>query len=279
MNAKLRLWHVVAIVAGVLGGAWLLLPPVPPPAPDFTAQGFTSVRVTMQGHGDVIPEVAASSNDPAVIAGLAEIMRSGQSVPVCRCGWLGSLEFQRPDGTAERVLLMPPHHAESVEFRAGAGRYRVNRKQFLRIVEPLGIPASRWYDWPAVAELGADSPDDALKKELESLGRAWVVESQIVDGKKVDAMPAMTIRFTGDKVVMTMGDMTMKGSVKLDLTKNPKQINFEMQRPDGTKQATVGIYELKGDELKITCAKGGSAVVDVNGKVLRDFSETSNEIR
>jgi hypothetical protein len=158
VNAKVRLWHLVAIAAGVAGGSWLFLPPAPPPPPDFTGEGFTSVRVEMRGRADGVPAVNVSSADSTVVAGLAELLRSGRAVVVCRCAALGSLEFRRPDGTAERVLLMPAHDDGSVEFRAGKGRYRVGRERFLRVVGPLGVPAARWYGWPDAEPAAAPDP-------------------------------------------------------------------------------------------------------------------------
>lgn len=144
---KMRLWYLAVIVAGTAGGVWLLLP-APPAPPNFVDGGFVSVHVEFRGVGGGAP-VSASSSDPAVVAELAEVMRTGRSVVVCRCAVLGSLEFQRPDGTAERVLLMPAHDDRSVEFRVmEQGRYRVDREWFLRAVQPLGVPRARWYSWP-----------------------------------------------------------------------------------------------------------------------------------
>ncbi|HEY1188381.1 MAG TPA: hypothetical protein VGE74_12085 [Gemmata sp.] len=154
MHAKVRWWHLLAIVAGVSAGAWARLPPAPSPPPDFTGKGFTSVHVEMRGIVDHAPAVSASSTDPAAVAELAALLRTGRSVVVCRCAALGTLEFRRPDGTSERVLLMPAHDEESIEFRVmKRGRYRVDRESFLRVVAPLSIAAARWYRSPM-----ADSP-------------------------------------------------------------------------------------------------------------------------
>lgn len=166
---KARVWHLIVSVAVVAGGLWLQSP-VWPPAPDFTGRGFTSVHVRLRGNLDhrspeeqaeladvmsVVPPAVGSSADPAVVAELAEVLRSGKPVVVCRCAALGSLEFCLPDGTAERVLVMPAHDAGSVEFRYGKGRYRVSREWFLRVAAPLGIPTARWYGWPTAEAVAA----------------------------------------------------------------------------------------------------------------------------
>lgn len=149
MTRTVRFRLMITIAVGVAGGVWMLLPPLASPPPDFTGQGFTAIRVELRGRGDGVPAVVAESEDPAVIAELAEVLRSGQPVVVCRCGALGTLEFRRPDGTTEQVLLMPVHEDETVEFRAmERGRYQVNREWFLRVVAPLGVAPERWCRWP-----------------------------------------------------------------------------------------------------------------------------------
>src|SRR5262249_31390679 len=86
--------------------------------------------------------------DPVTLAELSQVLQSGQAVVMCRCGSLGSLELRRPDGSEERVLFMPAHDEESVEFRAGKGRFRVNRERFLRVVRNLPVLSARWYSVP-----------------------------------------------------------------------------------------------------------------------------------
>lgn len=149
MKVKVRWWHLLFITAGVFAGAWALLPIGPASPPDFTGQGFTSVHVEMRGIVEHAPAVSVSSEDSALIEELASLLRTGRPVVVCRCATLGTLEFRRPDGTLERVFLMPAHDDGSVEFRVmGRGRYRVDREAFLRAVSTLGVPVTRWYQSP-----------------------------------------------------------------------------------------------------------------------------------
>jgi len=169
VSAKVRVWHLAPIVAGVTAWLFLQLPPGSPPPPDFTDQAFTSVRVELRGLGCDDSGLSVASNDRAVCAGLAEVLRSGQPVVVCRCATLGSLEFRRPDGSAERVLLMPAHDDGSVEFRFGQGRYRVNRERFLGAVVPLGVPAARWYKFPDAKHLSSP-PDLSGSQGKETAG-------------------------------------------------------------------------------------------------------------
>jgi hypothetical protein len=156
---KLRRWLPVIFLVGGGVGMWSILPPSPP---DFSNQGFVSVHAHLHGNADkyspeeqvqlagamtIVPPADGSSADPTVVGELAEVLRSGRSVLVCRCAALGSLEFRRADGTAEQVLVMPAHDEGSVEFRFGMGRFRVSREWFLKVISPLGVPAARWYSW------------------------------------------------------------------------------------------------------------------------------------
>jgi hypothetical protein len=133
-------WHVVVIVSSVALVVWWQTPAQPSP-PDFTEHGFTSIRVVHRGMYSGVPDTTATSNDPAIVAELAKFLRTGKSVVVCRCAVIGSVEFCRPDGTSERIALVPAHDDDSVEFRSGPGRFRVNRERFLQLVAPLGLSA------------------------------------------------------------------------------------------------------------------------------------------
>src|SRR5262249_46607752 len=145
------------------------------------------------------PPIDASSADAGVVAELAELLRSGTSVLVCRCAALGNLEFHRPDGTAERVLIMPAHDEGSVEFRFGKGRFRVSRERFLQVVSPLGIPEAHWYRWwPDVANI--NWPLELVKTtpaEVEIISatrfRCGGVECQLL-GLKESSDPAVRER-------------------------------------------------------------------------------------
>jgi hypothetical protein len=146
MHAKIRFWHFLAIAIATAIGYWTYSG-LPSP-PDFTQAGFTSIHVEFPGKIDFIPTLSASSSDPALIADLTALLRTGNSVMVCRCGSIGKLEFRRPDGSSEVLNLVPAHDDGSVEFRYRPGRYRVNRKEFLRIIAPLSVPDERWIRFP-----------------------------------------------------------------------------------------------------------------------------------
>jgi uncharacterized protein (TIGR03067 family) len=86
----------------------------------------------------------------------------------------------------------------------------------------------------------------------------WVVDS--LEGPKTDAPGpgAITFRFTGDKVFVKepKRDKEEVAGFTVDLTKKPAAIDI---RPDqGPKDQTIlGIFEVKGDTMKLCFAHGG----------------------
>src|SRR6478752_1969735 len=99
-----------------------------------------------------------------------------------------------------------------------------------------------------LAAVTADARDDAVKEEMKKLQGTWVRIYVDVDGKKTedgDKAPgkAITLTIKGDKY----GDETFQ----LDPTKTPKHINVTTVDAKGKAITLPGIYELKGDILKV----------------------------
>jgi uncharacterized protein (TIGR03067 family) len=94
----------------------------------------------------------------------------------------------------------------------------------------------------------AAAQNDSAKEESAKLQGTWVRIYVDVDGKKTDdgkkkSGEAVTLVVKGDK----FGDDTFK----LDPTKNPKHIDLAIVDDKGKSIPWPGIYELKGDELKV----------------------------
>jgi len=92
---------------------------------------------------------------------------------------------------------------------------------------------------------------DKTPEAVDALQGDWVVVSAIRGGKPLPAEQAkmLSVTFKGD--IMTLKDATMTDKVKFEL--DPKQktpwINFV-----NDEETAPGIYELKGDDLKICWA-------------------------
>jgi uncharacterized protein (TIGR03067 family) len=100
---------------------------------------------------------------------------------------------------------------------------------------------------------GADDDADGLQG-------VWIAQSMEADGKAApaEAVKRMRLTFKGDKLFLRGNfdnDREEECTYKVDPKKTPKQLDFT---PPKETKAILGIYEVKGDELKI-CMRHGSS--------------------
>jgi uncharacterized protein (TIGR03067 family) len=96
--------------------------------------------------------------------------------------------------------------------------------------------------------------DDAVKEELKRLEGKWEIVSIELGGKPVDRSklgPTDHVVFSGKKMSIVTKALTLDTTVTLDLTKDPKWM--DVISSDAIKM-WPGIYELKGDTLKVAMA-------------------------
>ena len=108
----------------------------------------------------------------------------------------------------------------------------------------------------AILFIGAgDSPD--TKKELAKLAGTWSVTELTYNGKDHSSLKFNFV-FKGDEAVVEGNDKIKleyaRIKVKLDTTTMPKIMDFSVTGGSQKDAAMEGIYELKGDTLRI-CAK------------------------
>jgi uncharacterized protein (TIGR03067 family) len=101
----------------------------------------------------------------------------------------------------------------------------------------------------------------AEKPDQELIQGTWRDVATVVDGKeepKADVPQGRTtMRFEPEgKLTMVGGMVQMAGSYRLDPTQAPKQIRLVVQHKRG-ETATLGIYELTGDTLRIAFRSPG----------------------
>ncbi len=96
---------------------------------------------------------------------------------------------------------------------------------------------------------------EADETDQQKLQGKWTVESFEFNAMPVESMQGAIREFKDDQYTLTpISGETYSGTIKLDATKTPHQIDLVM--PDRTLK---GIYEIDGDALKIAYALEGDA--------------------
>src|SRR5262245_37497697 len=100
--------------------------------------------------------------------------------------------------------------------------------------------------------VGADKKEGAAQTELKKFQGEWVVASLEVNGKaaRPEDLKDLRLTFQGNKVTRKLGDMTAEGTITLDPTQKPKQLDGTAKDPDGKEVKAVGIYQFVGKRLK-----------------------------
>jgi uncharacterized protein (TIGR03067 family) len=127
--------------------------------------------------------------------------------------------------------------------------------------------------------LGAGAPkDDAkddAKKDQEKLQGTWKAVTVEAGGKAQDDGAEHRLIFAGDQFSIKKGEeMMIKGKLKIDSSKKPKEIDMECieAKRDNLKGKTLlGIYELDGDTLKWCWNRPG-------GERPKEFSSTATDV-
>jgi uncharacterized protein (TIGR03067 family) len=96
--------------------------------------------------------------------------------------------------------------------------------------------------------------------DLKTMEGKWKVESAEAGGKALDSpkLRDMVVTITGDRYEALVNDSTDRGSISLDETKSPKTVDSTDTEGEDAGKVLLGIYELKGDTLRVCYAiKGG----------------------
>jgi uncharacterized protein (TIGR03067 family) len=106
---------------------------------------------------------------------------------------------------------------------------------------------------PAALLGAADAP-----KGDKDLDGDWEIASVVRDGKEqtLDEKPVVTIK--GDSLSFKRGDEAHKGTIKADAGQTPKTIDLTPDDGPDKGKTLMGVYELKGDELRLCHGEPGS---------------------
>jgi uncharacterized protein (TIGR03067 family) len=94
----------------------------------------------------------------------------------------------------------------------------------------------------------------AGENELKKLQGTWRFVSQEKEGKPrpPEQVAKLKITFTGDKwAVSEDGKVVQAGTHKLDPTKKPARVDAVVTEGEDKGSTMLGIYELKGDTMKV----------------------------
>jgi uncharacterized protein (TIGR03067 family) len=108
--------------------------------------------------------------------------------------------------------------------------------------------------------LAADKPKVDAKNDSALLEGSWKFQSAMIDGKRVpmDTFSKWKLVIKGNKFTLDDGESKDEGTIKIDPTKKPKQIDFTYTKGKQKGMTYHGIYEVD----KFTC----KVCFDYNGK-------------
>jgi uncharacterized protein (TIGR03067 family) len=102
--------------------------------------------------------------------------------------------------------------------------------------------------------------DDTAKKDLDTLQGTWKIESLTFEGTDApaDLVKSTSLIIKDDKYTISSNGKELEtGTVKLDPSKKPKTIEFDIASGNDKGKTQLGIYELKDDTFKFCMARPG----------------------
>lgn len=95
--------------------------------------------------------------------------------------------------------------------------------------------------------------EEAAKKDLERLQGTYTIAAMEVDGKLVseERLKGTTLTIKGDRYILKVKEQTFETVLRLNPTKDPKEV--DMVFVDGANKDKVGkgIYKIEGDTFKL----------------------------
>jgi len=110
--------------------------------------------------------------------------------------------------------------------------------------------------------IGGHALTQDAPKSAETLQGIWKLSSGEADGKALQEKQLKDGKLVikGDGYTVTLADLgTIKGTQKLDPTKDPKTIDIMDASGPNKDKTCLGIYEVKGDEFRVALAPPGKA--------------------
>ncbi len=107
--------------------------------------------------------------------------------------------------------------------------------------------------------LGLTGADDE-SNEQKALAGTWLLESATLAGRDhTEDFAGMKLILKVDKYTVEFGKNTDKGTFTLNTAKSPRQISIKSAEGPFKGKTLPGIYELKGDRLRLCVEADGKA--------------------
>ena len=99
------------------------------------------------------------------------------------------------------------------------------------------------------AQSGKPAP---ASKAAAPLQGTWMITS--INGKSAgEGSPELTLTFAGDKYQQALGGtVNERGTIKIDASKKPMTIDLAITEGTDAGKAQLGIFEVKGDTLRVS---------------------------
>lgn len=99
----------------------------------------------------------------------------------------------------------------------------------------------------------SNAAEDQSEKDLKEMAGNWVPTLMQLNGKKQaeEVTKAIKLTIRGDKYNTVVGKEKDEGTLKLDATKEPREMDITSNIGESKGKAVPCIYELKGDELRV----------------------------
>ena len=108
--------------------------------------------------------------------------------------------------------------------------------------------------------LSPAAAEDEGEKDLKKMAGDWVPVLMQLNGKKQPDKVAKSIKLTitGDKYNTVVGEEKDEGTLKVDATKEPREMDITPSVGENKGKLIPCIYEFKGNELKVCYGLNGT---------------------
>jgi len=112
----------------------------------------------------------------------------------------------------------------------------------------------------AGALIAAEKKKEALPKDVEKMQGDWTIVQALHNGESADEdkIKEAALVFKGSKFTLTMNGETHEVPFTVDPKKKPKTIDAKPTNGMFKDKTLLGIYEIKGDDLKMCFSEPGS---------------------